>query len=82
MKQWSTALLNKTRDVLENLPVSSFSRPEGCCLKNRDGRFGTITLNDALNGNYCVHLRDDDAAHAPLQYDSMDSLMADGWAVD
>jgi len=82
MKQWSKALLDRTRDVLENLTVSAFSRPEGCCLKNSDGRFGTIALNDALNGNYLVRLRGDDAENAILQYDSMEMLIADGWVVD
>lgn len=82
MKEWSHGLKDKTREILCNMPIASFTmRPEGCYLKNIDGRFGFITLNDAMAENYIVHVRDklEDEKEA---YNSIDAIVDAGWAVD
>ena len=49
MRQWSENLIQTTRDILYNMPASSFSSNGGCCrLKNIDGRFGFIKLANEI----------------------------------
>ncbi len=82
MGEWSEKLKETTRDVLYNIPAASFTfRPEGCYLKNMDGRFGYITITDAMDEKYNVHVKDSDADTVE-EYNTIDALIDAGWVVD
>ena len=73
---WSDALLATTRAVmnLEFVPRGDF-----IYLKNINGSYGAIKINDWLASQLCVQDRE---TSVETVYASVDALIAAGWAVD
>lgn len=73
---WSDALLATTRAVmnLEFVPHGDF-----IYLKNINGSYGAIKINDWLASHICVQDRE---TSVETVYASVDALIAAGWAVD
>ncbi len=83
MSRWSENLIETTRNILYDMPAESFSSNGGCChLKNIDGRFGFIKFEDAINDNYTIHVSDPENREKIENYDSINTLIGAGWAVD
>lgn len=88
---WSRNLRDATRRILRDIPLESFLfRPEGCYMKNLDGRHGYITLQNALDRCYLIHLLEPGGEHSDTRprvdtvcaYPDVETLLNDGWAVD
>lgn len=75
-QRWSDALLATTRAVmnLETVPMGDF-----IYLKNINGEYGQIKFPDWLAERICVQNRE---TSVEAVYDSVDALIAAGWAVD
>ena len=73
---WSDALLTTTRAVmnLEFVPRGDF-----IYLKNINGSYGAIKINDWLASQLCVQDRE---TSVETVFSSVDALIAAGWAVD
>ena len=59
INQWRVDQKELTRDTLERVDIVSFSfdmsgNNKGCTLDHLDGRFGYVTLQDALARNWRV----------------------------
>ena len=82
--QWRKDQQDYTRQVIFNVEVVPFTVQwgglnKGCCLDHLDGRFGYITLEDAMDCNYRVFdYKTDTLLNS---YQSLDELIEDGWKV-
>lgn len=83
-QQWSDELQGITRTTLADMPMASFVREEGCRVKHLDGRYGAIRLEDAIEGNYTIHVDSDNKSEKeyPEKFAAIDDLITAGWAVD
>ncbi|MFA5448535.1 MAG: hypothetical protein WC233_09705 [Sphaerochaeta sp.] len=82
--EWSAEQKERTRDTLERVDVVAFSfdpfgKKKGCTLNHLDGRYGYITLNDALSDNWRILDYQSDELFGV--YDSIEHLIVDGWKV-
>ena len=82
--QWRKDQKDYTRQVIFNVEVVPFTVQwggpnKGCCLDHLDGRFGYITLNDAMESNYQVFDYETDKLFN--SYQTLDELIVDGWKV-
>lgn len=83
-KEWSEEQKELTRDVLERVDVVAFSFDasgvnKGCTLNHLDGRYGYITLMDALSSNWQIFdYKTDELLQA---YDSIEAIIEGGWKV-
>ena len=77
---WCKEQIEETREALTNIMQSPLKDMPAICMKNDDGRFGTI-LRDDINNNICVVL---DAYHNSDQYcyDDVEAMVQAGWVVD
>ena len=81
---WRQDQLDITREILERVDIVAFSfslsgRNKGCTLNNLDGRYGYITIEDALSDNWRVF---DYWTDQPTgTYASIDEVIAHGWKV-
>jgi len=81
---WSKDQIDLTREILERVDIVAFSfslsgRNKGCTLNNLDGRYGYITIEDALSDNWRVF---DCWTDLPTGiYASIDDVIAHGWKV-
>ena len=82
MGKWSKELIEITRDILYNMPFKNFISPEGCYMKNIDGIFGSISLENAMNNNWVIHITKGEEVNQTAKFDSIDSLISAGWVVD
>ncbi|QOT76584.1 hypothetical protein [Cupriavidus basilensis] len=73
---WSETLIQQTRSMLQTLPLTADGY---VALKNSDGRFGRVSLNDLVAGEYAV---EDRSTGELRRYASVDELIADGWVID
>ncbi len=78
-KQWSEELIRLTHDTIYNMNIASFYHNNRCYLKNIDGRFGYIKLEDAMNEDYTVYIDPDEVSE---QFETINDLTEAGWAVD
>ena len=77
-KQWSSDLLFKTRKYLASIiDWAMFS--DNLCLKNLDNRFATISLKKIGNEEFDFVDRTSGNIYS---YETIDDVIADGWAVD
>jgi hypothetical protein len=73
-----------TRDILERVDVVAFSFDasgvnKGCTLNHLDGRYGYITLMDALSSNWKIF---DYKTDVLLEtYNSIEAIIEGGWKV-
>ena len=83
-KTWRKVQQEVTRDIISRVDIIAFSfsliEPnKGCYLDHLDGRFGYITLNDALASRYRVFNYKTDALEG--SYETLDALLEAGWKV-
>jgi hypothetical protein len=81
---WTEIQQERTRDVLERVDVVAFSFDcsgvnKGCTLNHLDGRYGYITLEDALADNWRIFDYKTDELLGV--YDSIDGVIEGGWKV-
>lgn len=82
--EWRQDQKKLTRDILERVDIVAFSfdlsgKNKGCTLDHLDGRYGYITLNDALGGDWRVFDYTTDELIA--SYDSITAVINGGWKV-
>ncbi len=73
-----------TRDILERVDIITFSFDmsglnKGSTLDHPDGRYGYISLGDALANNWQIF--DDKTDELLGAYNSIDAIIEDGWKV-
>jgi len=82
---WSKDQIDLTREILKRVDIVAFSfslskRNKGCTLNNLDGRYGYITIEDALSDNWRVF---DYWTDQPTgTYASIDDVIEHGWKVN
>lgn len=81
---WSDQQKELTREMIESVDIVAFSfsmtgKNKGCTLNHLDGRFGYITLEDALANVYSVYNYETDILEA--SYTTLEALIEDGWKV-
>lgn len=84
VKEWRKDQIELTRDILERVDVVAFSFDcsgvnKGCTLNHLDGRYGYITLEDALADNWRIFDYKTDELLGV--YDSIDGVIEGGWKV-
>lgn len=82
--EWSKDQKSLTRDILERVDIVAFSFDasgvnKGCTLNHLDGRYGYISLQDALSYNWRVFDYKTDKLLGT--YDSIDAVIEGGWKV-
>ena len=80
---WSEELKKRTYKVLTDLPVAYIMNDLTIPLKKFDKNHfisGTIHINDASAHNFRVISRDEDKT--VWQYNTLNELINDGWAID
>lgn len=83
-KEWREDQKQLTSNILERVDIVSFTfdvsgNNKGCTFDHLDGRYGYITLDDALANNWRVFdYESDDLLEL---YDSIDGLIDGGWKV-
>lgn len=83
-KEWREDQKELTRDILTRVDVVAFSfdisgKNKGCTLNHLDGRYGYITLQDALANKWIVF--DNKTDELLETYDSIDGVIEGGWKV-
>ncbi|MGE4584898.1 MAG: hypothetical protein AB7C91_09620 [Sphaerochaeta sp.] len=81
---WRKDQQELTRQIISRVDIIAFSisligRNKGCYLDHLDGRFGYITLEDALANRYRVFNYETDELEGT--YESLDALIEAGWKV-
>lgn len=84
IKEWREDQKALTREILERVDVVAFSFDmsgvnKGCTLDHLDGRYGYITLEDALSDEWRVFDYKTDALLGT--YDSIEGVIEGGWKV-
>lgn len=84
MKSWREDQKELTRTIIRNVDIVAFSfsltgKNKGCTLDHLDGRFGYITLEDALADCFRVYDYESDCLQAT--YATLEGLIEDGWKV-
>lgn len=84
IKEWRKDQKELTKDILERVDVVAFSLDcsgvnKGCTLNHLDGRYGYITLEDALADNWRIFDYKTDELLGV--YDSIDGVIEGGWKV-
>jgi hypothetical protein len=80
---WSEELRNRTRAVLKTLPIAYIMQDVTIPIKKFSMRHfisGTIHINDASTHNFLIIGRDEN--ETIWQYNTLDELILDGWAID
>lgn len=82
--EWRDDQKELTRDILERVDIVAFTFDvsginKGCTLDHLDGRYGYISLEDALAYNWRIFdYKTDELLDS---YDSIDAIIAGGWKV-
>ena len=84
LKEWREDQKELTRDILERVDVVAFSfdlsgKNKGCTLNNLDGRYGYITLVDALAEKWRIFDYETDEILGV--YTSITEIIGGGWKV-
>ena len=84
METWRPDQQQLTRDIISRVDVVAFSfslmQPnKGCYFDHLDGRFGYLTLEDALSYRYRIYNYESDALEG--EYETIDALIDAGWKV-
>lgn len=82
--EWRKDQKELTRDILDRVDVVAFSFDcsgvnKGCTLDHLDGRYGYITLKDALAYNWRIF--DYETDELLNTYDSIEAIIEGGWKV-
>jgi len=72
-------LINQTKLAFENIDESPLKDLKTICMKNDDGRFGTIQYENVKNKTYHIRYRTNNGFYI---YFSLDEMLRDGWVVD
>ncbi|MEA4859781.1 hypothetical protein SDC9_120113 [bioreactor metagenome] len=84
MQSWREDQKALTRSIIRNVDVVAFCFSltginKGCTLDHLDGRFGYITLEDALAD--CFRVYDYESETLQETYATLEELIEDGWKV-
>lgn len=82
--EWREDQKELTRDILERVDVVAFTFDvsgvnKGCTLDHLDGRYGYISLQDALSYNWRIFDYKTDELLGT--YDSIEAIIEGGWKV-
>ena len=82
--EWRKDQKKLTRDILERVDVVAFSFDmsgvnKGCTLNHLNGKYGYISLEDALTNNWRVFDYETDELLGT--YDSVEAVIEGGWKV-
>ena len=86
--KWPKLTTLRTKEILTQVDVEAFGigidnvddfNTKGCVLRNISGKLGYITMLDALLEVWIIYTIESD--EEIKTYDSLDSLLEDGWAV-
>ena len=72
-------LQNQTKLAFENIESSELKHLTTICMKNDDGRFGTIQRENIKNGVFHIRYV---SRNGFYMYFSLDEMLRDGWIVD
>jgi len=72
-------LQNQTKLAFENIDKSPLKNLNTICMKNDDGRFGTIQHENIKNGIFHIRYENSNGFY---MYFSLDEMLQDGWVVD
>lgn len=75
-KQWSQGLRDQTRKAVDEMWVNPATG--ALHMKCIDGRCGSISVGNLISGKLQIFTTEG----APIQFDSVDALLAAGWAID
>ena len=83
-EEWRNDQKERTREILEQVDIAAFmfdlsGMNKGCPLDRPDGRYGYITLQDALGENWNIFDYETDRLIG--SYESLDDLLERGWTV-
>jgi len=78
-KTWSDALINFTKQSLDNGDFVPNPELDGVVFKNVDGRFGYIKTEDAILAKYRMRIIGEETL---IDYPDAESIVASGWAID
>jgi len=83
-EEWRNDQRERTREILEQVDIATFmfdlsGMNKGCPLDHPDGRYGYITLQDALAENWNIF--DFKTDRLIGSYESIDALLERGWTV-
>ena len=73
---WSDNLINETREVLD---LAFVPRDDYVHMKNINGDFGKISIADWFDRKLIIQDKRSDAIY---RYNTVDELLAAGWAID
>lgn len=84
IQQWREDQKELTKNILERVDVPAFTFDcsgvnKGCTLNHLDGRYGYITLEDAMAHNWRIFDYKTDALLGT--YDSIEEVIDGGWKV-
>ena len=84
ISEWGEDQKELTKDTLERIDIVAFSfdlsgKNKGCTLDHLDGRYGYITLKDALAENWRIY--DYETDELTGSYKTINELIEDGWKV-
>ena len=74
---WSIERQNQTREYLEDL--AGLPNGDKIHLKNQNGQFGYIKLDDWLHKNWLIHQHDNGESH---HFATVEELLKSGWVID
>lgn len=77
---WSSRLIEQTKQILNDLPISAFLREGHCILKSPNHQYGKISIHDAISYEYKI--RDIDSGELLYTFDTLEDLIEAGWVVD
>ncbi len=83
-KEWSEEQKNLTMDILSKIDIVAFTFQlggvnKGCMMNNFEGKYGYITLDDAIANNWRVFDHETDELLG--SFDSIEEIIAGGWKV-
>jgi hypothetical protein len=79
---WSKQLINRTLEILDDLPVECFHGDDGkCIMKSADRGFGYVLIGDLLANNIRLYHLPEDGSE-PRIFESGNDLVEQGWVVD
>lgn len=73
-QKWSSNLIQQTKQVLNDLPISAFLRDGHCIVKSMNHQFGKISIHDAIS--YDHKIMDIDTNELLIVFDTLESFFS------
>ena len=78
-KKYPAIVCARTEAAFEDIENSILKDMPVICMKNGDGRFGSITKGEILAGNFNIWNRTKEHWE---EYEDLKAMLNDGWVVD